>query len=195
MVASVGPSQRQPRVVNALRLMNSEINARHTLAAIRVPTLVLHRVGDEDIVLAEGRSMVERIRGAEMVELPGVDHGWWVDSGQIVREVEPFLQGIWRQASGRGRPTGSWRPSCSRTSPARRRSWPSWATVAGRKVLQQHHELVRRQLLRFSGREIDTAWDGFFASFDGPVERSRVCVSPQTSGVCGWNRSYKLLIT
>lgn len=47
------------------------------------------------IVLAEGRYMVERIPAAEMVELPGVDQGWWVDSGQIVREVEPFLQGIW----------------------------------------------------------------------------------------------------
>jgi pimeloyl-ACP methyl ester carboxylesterase/class 3 adenylate cyclase len=172
-----------PGAVNALRLMNSEIDARHTLAAIRVPTLILHRVGDEDVLLAEGRYMAERIPGSEMVELPGIDHGWWVDSGQIVREVERFLRGI----SNRG----EWdvvdtdrvlatvlftdiAGSTGRLAELGDRRW--------KELLQQHHGLVRRLLVRFSGREIDTAGDGFFASFDGPARAIR-CATAIRDGV------------
>jgi len=163
--------------------MNSGIDARHTLPAIRVPTLVIHRVDDQDTLLAEGRYLAERIPGAEMVELPGIDHGWWVDSGQIVGEVERFLRGIWDQ--------GEWDVvetdrvlatvlftdivgSTARLAELGDRRW--------KELLQQHHALVRRQLVRFSGREIDTAGDGFFASFDGPARAIR-CASAIVAGM------------
>lgn len=163
-----------PGAVHALRAMNRQIDVRHVLPAIRVPTVVLHRVGDEDVVLAEGRYLAEKIPGAEMVELPGVDHGWWVNSAQIATEVERFLRGIWDR--------GEWDLVESEQVLAT----VLFTDVAGstvklaeigdrrwREMLERHHALVRRQLVRFSGREIDTAGDGFFASFDGPARAIR----------------------
>ncbi len=86
-----------PGAARALSLMNSEIDVRHTLSAIAVPTLVLHRDRDEDTLPDEGRYLAERIPGADLVMLPGVDHGWWVDSQQIVGEIERFLTGLWNR--------------------------------------------------------------------------------------------------
>jgi pimeloyl-ACP methyl ester carboxylesterase len=169
-----------PGAVMALSRMNSEIDVRHTLPAIRVPTLVLHRVGDD---IEEGRYLAERIPGAELVELSGNDHGWWVNPTQIANEVEPFLRGIW----GRG----EW----DVVEPDRVLATVLFTDIVGstaklaelgdrrwRELLQQHHALVRRQLVRFSGREIDTAGDGFFASFDGPARAIR-CASAITDAV------------
>ena len=163
-----------PGAIQALRLMNSRIDVRHILPAIRVPTLVLHRVGDEDEQLDQGRYIANRIPGAHLVELPGADHGWWSDPGQIPTEVERFVRDV--------RDRGEWETvesdrvlatvmftdivgSTEMVSELGDRSW--------RDLLQQHHALVRRQLARFSGREIDTAGDGFFASFDGPARAIR----------------------
>lgn len=172
-----------PGAVQALRAMNRQIDVRHVLPAIRVPTLVLHRVGDEDVLLAEGRYLADHIPGAEMVELAGVDHGWWVGSAQIADEVERFLRGIWDR--------GEWDVVESEQVLAT----VLFTDVAGstvklaevgdrrwRELLEQHHALVRRQLARFSGREIDTAGDGFFASFDGPARAIR-CACAIRDGV------------
>jgi pimeloyl-ACP methyl ester carboxylesterase/class 3 adenylate cyclase len=172
-----------PGSIQALRAMNIEIDVRHTLAAVRVPTLVLHRVEDEDTVLAEGRYLADRIPGAEMVELPGLDHGWWVDPMQIVREVEPFLRGIWDRRewdvveTDRVLATVLFTDIVGSTVKLAELGDRGW-----RELLQQHHALVRRQLVRFSGREVDTAGDGFFASFDGPARAIR-CATAITEGV------------
>jgi pimeloyl-ACP methyl ester carboxylesterase/class 3 adenylate cyclase len=172
-----------PGTVAALRQMNTDVDARHTLPAIRVPTLVLHRVDDEDTVVDEGRYIAARIPGAEMIELSGVDHGWWVDAGQIADEVERFLTSIWQR--------GEWNVvetdrvlatvlftdivgSTAKLAEVGDRGW--------RELLGRHHALVRRQLVRFAGREIDTAGDGFFASFDGPARAIR-CARAITDGV------------
>lgn len=172
-----------PGAVNALRAMNRQIDVRHVLGAIRVPTLVLHRVDDEDVVLAEGKYLADHIPGAEMIELPGIDHGWWIDSAQIAAEVERFLRSIWDR--------GEWDVVESEQVLAT----VLFTDVAGstvklaevgdrrwRELLEQHHALVRRQLVRFSGREIDTAGDGFFASFDGPARAIR-CACAIRDGV------------
>jgi class 3 adenylate cyclase/predicted alpha/beta hydrolase len=163
-----------PGAIRALSVMNSEIDVRHTLPAIRVPTLVLNRLDDEDSVLDEARYIAGHVPAAELVELSGVDHGWWVNSQQIVAEIEPFLLGLYKR--------GEWDlvetnrvlatilftdivGSTEKLAEVGDREW--------RDLLQQHHALVRRQLVRFSGREIDTAGDGFFASFDGPARAIR----------------------
>ena len=172
-----------PGAVRTLRTMNSEIDVRHVLPAIRVPTLVLHRVGDEDTYLDEGRYLAARIPGAEIVELPGVDHGWWVGSDQIVDEVESFLRGIWDRGewdlveSERVLATVLFTDLVGSTAKLTELGDRGW-----RDLLQQHHTLVRRQLARFSGREIDTAGDGFFASFDGPARAIR-CARAITESV------------
>jgi len=172
-----------PGALRHLRTWNYDLDVRHVLPAIRVPTLVLHRVDEEDVVLDEARYIADHIPGAELVELPGIDHGWWVNSPQIVAEIEPFLRGIWDR--------GEWDLVESEQVLAT----VLFTDVAGstvklaevgdrrwRELLEQHHALVRRQLARFSGKEVDTAGDGFFASFDGPARAIR-CACAIRDGV------------
>ena len=64
-----------PGAVQALRRMNSQIDVRHVLPAIRVPTLVLHRTEDDVPEIVEGRYIADHVPGAEFVELEGRDHG------------------------------------------------------------------------------------------------------------------------
>jgi pimeloyl-ACP methyl ester carboxylesterase len=71
--------------------MNSTVDVRHVLAEIRSPTLVLHRTGDHDARVDEGRYIAERIPGARFVELPGEDHFVAIDPDQILDQVESFL--------------------------------------------------------------------------------------------------------
>ena len=80
-----------PGAIRALNEMNSLIDVRALLPAIRVPTLVVHRGTDYDVRVEEGRYIAERIRGARFVELPGADHFVGVDPDQILDVVEPFL--------------------------------------------------------------------------------------------------------
>jgi pimeloyl-ACP methyl ester carboxylesterase len=172
-----------PTAVSQLSRMNAEIDVRHVLPAVRVPTLVVHRVGDEDVVLDEGRYLADRIPGAAMVEVDGIDHGWWVNSVQIADAVQPFLEGLWRDDEWEG-----FEPdrvlatvlftdivgSTARLAQLGDRRW--------RELLEEHHRFIRGQLARFSGREVDTAGDGFFATFDGPARAIR-CATAITSGV------------
>jgi class 3 adenylate cyclase len=173
-----------PGAVHTLRLMNSGIDVRHVLPSIRVPTCVIHREKDEDTLIEEGRYVAEHIPDAEFIELRGViDHGWWVDSEQIVEPIRNFLAGLWER--------GDWdvvQPervlatvlftdivgSTARLAETGDRSW--------RELLKRHHALVRRQLVRFAGKEMDTAGDGFFARFDGPARAIR-CACAITNAV------------
>jgi DNA-binding SARP family transcriptional activator/pimeloyl-ACP methyl ester carboxylesterase len=80
-----------PGAARALIAMNSTVDVRHVLAEIRSPTLVLHRTGDHDARVDEGRYIAERIPGARFVELPGEDHFVAIDPDQILDQVESFL--------------------------------------------------------------------------------------------------------
>ncbi|HKS79161.1 MAG TPA: alpha/beta hydrolase, partial [Gaiellaceae bacterium] len=83
-----------PGAAAALLRMNSYIDVRDVLPTIRVPTLVLHRTGDHDVDVAEGRYLASKIPGARFVELPGDDH--WISAGnpdEIAGEIESFLTG------------------------------------------------------------------------------------------------------
>jgi pimeloyl-ACP methyl ester carboxylesterase len=85
-----------PGAAKALILMNSQIDVRGVLSSLRVPTLVLHRRGDHDARLDEGRYIADHIPGARFVELEGEDHVPSIDSDQILDEVEEFLTGARR---------------------------------------------------------------------------------------------------
>jgi class 3 adenylate cyclase/pimeloyl-ACP methyl ester carboxylesterase len=162
-----------PGAVVALRRMNMEIDARHTLAAIRVPTLVLCRVGDGDYP-DQARYIADRIPGAELLELPGEDHGYFVDPEQIAREVKRFLYGIWERGqwdvveADRVLATVLFTDIVGSTEKAAQLGDRAW-----RELLERHHAVIRRQLVRYHGKELDTAGDGFFASFDGPARAIR----------------------
>ena len=97
-----------PGAIKALNEMNSLIDVRALLPAIRVPTLVVHRGTDYDVRVEEGRYIAERIRGARFVELPGADHFVGVDPDQILDVVEPFLAELRRRRAGSARTIACW---------------------------------------------------------------------------------------
>ncbi len=158
-----------PGAARNLILMNSEVDVGSVLPTIRVPTLVLHRAGDRDSRPDEGRYIAGRIPGARFVELPGEDHFLAIGAGEIVDEVERFLTGREPVAEdNRVLATVVFTDIVGSTEKAVELGDASW-----RELLQQHHALIRRELVRFKGRELDTAGDGFFASFDGPARAIR----------------------
>ena len=167
-----------PGAVNQLSKMNVDLDVRHVLPTIRVPTLVLHRTDDDAPPIEEGRYIADRIPGAEFVELPGRDHIWFWDPGQLVDEIEPFLHGIWDRGEWdvveqeRVLATVLFTDIVGSTAKAAELGDRSW-----RDLLERHHAVIRRQLVRFQGTELDTAGDGFFASFDGPARAIRCACS------------------
>jgi hypothetical protein len=176
-------SSASPGAIKAMALMNCEIDASGTLSSIRVPTLALNRTDDEDTPIDSMRYLAGCVPGARFAELPGADHGWWVDSGQIVAELKPFLLGLWKRGEWDMVETDRVLATVLFTDIAN--STAMLAEVGDRNwrgLLGQHHALVRQQLVRYSGREIDTAGDGFFASFDGPARAIR-CARAISDGV------------
>jgi class 3 adenylate cyclase len=159
-----------PRAAAALLRMNTLIDVRDVLPTIAVPTLLLHRVGDLDVSVEESRYIAARIPGARLVELPGDEHV--IAAGEvdaIVDELEEFLTGV-RPApeSDRVLATVVFTDIVGSTDRAVALGDRAW-----RDLLDRHHAIVRRELERYRGREVDTAGDGFLATFDGPARAVR----------------------
>ena len=159
-----------PGAVVSIMRMNGEIDVRHVLPTIRVPTLVVHRIGDRLTSIEQGRYLANNIAGARLVEFPGDDHALAVGNADvIVDEIEMFLTGI-RGGAGADRvlATVLFTDIVGSTERVAQLGDASW-----RQLLGQHHAIVRRELTKFRGREIDTAGDGFLAAFDGPARAVR----------------------
>jgi len=155
-----------PGMLRSLFLLYPQIDVRAVLPSIRVPTLVMHRRGDKVVSVEHGRYLAEHIRDARYVELDGDDHLIHAgDQEAVLEEIEEFLTGV-RHAAGAERVlcTLLFTDIVGSTELAQRLGDDRW-----RSVLAQHEAIVRRHLQRFRGTEIDTAGDGFFASFDGPA--------------------------
>src|SRR5262245_48073428 len=155
-----------PGATRAVMLMNRDIDVRSVLPAVRVPTLILHRTGDRNIRLEHARYMAERIPGARLAELSGEDHVPWVgDSDAVLDEVEEFLTGVRRgPEADRVLATLLFTDIVGATQKAAELGDRGW-----RDLLAEHNAVIRRELARFRGREVDTAGDGFLATFDGPA--------------------------
>jgi pimeloyl-ACP methyl ester carboxylesterase len=163
-----------PGAAAALLRMNSYIDVRSVLPTIRVPTLVLHRTGDRDVQLAEGRYLAARIPGARFVELSGDDHAIAAgDTDALADEIEEFLTGT-RPVPDLDRvlATVLFTDIVGSTERAVELGDRRW-----RDLLGAHDAAVRRELDRFRGREVDTAGDGFLATFDGPARAVRCAIS------------------
>jgi class 3 adenylate cyclase len=154
-----------PGAVCALMRMDADIDVRDILPSVRVPTLVIHRTGDRLTPVGGARYMAAHIPGARFAELPGDDHLLVGDQETILDEMEEFLTGV--------------RPS---PVPDRVLATVLFIDVVGsteravelgdrrwRELLESYYALVRNELSRFRGCEIDTSGDGFFATFDGPA--------------------------
>jgi len=163
-----------PSAVLALTRMNAQIDVRHVLPAIRVPTLVMHRTGDRTLDVRGARYMAETIPGAKFVEFPGDDHLPWVgDQDVILDETEEFLTGVRRGPEpDRVLATVMFVDVVGSTERA--------ATIGDRRwrdLLESYYTVARRELSRHRGRELDTAGDGIFAIFDGPARAVRSATS------------------
>ena len=169
-MASYHRASASPGAAIAIMKMNREIDVRHVLPAIRVPTLVLHRTGELVINIAQARYLAEHIPGAKLVEFAGVDHSFLAgDYAAVLDEVEVFL-------------------TCARHAPEGERVLATvlFVDIAGsteraaalgdrawRGLLDAFYAKVREALRHYRGREIDTAGDGLLAAFDGPARAIR----------------------
>ncbi len=163
-----------PAAYRRIEEMNQSIDVRDILPSVAVPTLVLHRT-DDGLPIAGGRWMAEQIPGATFVELAGHQHiihrGDW---RAVADAVETFLtdvheRGEWEEPeSERVLATVLFTDIVGSTARAAEIGDRAWRDIVG-----EHHRLIRTRLARFRGHEIDTAGDGFFASFDGPARAIR----------------------
>jgi pimeloyl-ACP methyl ester carboxylesterase len=160
-VESFGPGD----AIAYMRL-SFEIDIRGVLPALTTPTLVMHQVGDQVCSVEGGRYLAKHIPGARYVELPGRDHVPWGPEGEaIVAEMQQFLTGD-RTAPEPDRVLATVLftdivDSTRRAVELGDRRW--------KDLLETHHRTVRGEVERFRGRELDSAGDGIFASFDGPA--------------------------
>ena len=160
-----------PGAAVALELMNREINATHALPSIHVPTLVIAKDGDIDFPIEQVRDMASQIAGAKFVELPGREHWPWVgDPDAIVEEVERFVVALGEVEAELDRVLATVlftdvAGSTGKVAELGDRRW--------KELVEEHHRRVRGQLARYRGVEVDTAGDGFFATFDGPARAVR----------------------
>jgi len=163
-----------PGAAAALLRMNTEVDIRHVLPAIAVPTLVLHRTDDREAVVDEGRYIAGRIPDAGFVELAGADHLPWIgETEPMLDEVELFLTGHRADPpADRVLATVMFTDlvgSTERLTDVGDRRWLA--------MLEEHRAAVRRQLDRWRGVEVDTAGDGFLATFDGPARAVRCALA------------------
>jgi class 3 adenylate cyclase len=186
LMASYVRLSASPTTAVKVAEMAHAIDVREGLSTIRAPTLVIHidpaRPTDdadtEDVFtrpIEASRYVAERIPGARLVELtPGDPPVWAVDQSEPLELLREFLTGAWE--------AGAW----EQAEPDRVLATLLFTDLVGstevaaelgdarwRDLVHRHHAFVRQQLVHFRGREIDTAGDGFFASFDGPARAVR----------------------
>jgi class 3 adenylate cyclase len=153
-----------PAMAQALIEASMRADVTSVLPTIQAPTLVLHR-NREIFPIASGRQLAHMIPGARLVELDGEDHAFWVgDVEPVLAELEEFLTGM-RTPEPQDRLLATILftdivGSTQRAGELGDRGWHD--------LLDEHNARVRELLARFDGRELDTAGDGFFASFEGP---------------------------
>jgi class 3 adenylate cyclase len=130
----------------------------------------MHHTGDRDAKLEEGRFLAEHIPGARFVEIQGVDHSWWTeDRDEIIDEIEEILTGNKpAREADRVLATVLFTDIVGSTQGVVDRGDRAWL-----ELLKQHHVLVRKELARFRGREVNTIGDSFIAIFDGPARAIR----------------------
>jgi class 3 adenylate cyclase len=153
----------------ALR-MAIAIDVRHVLPVIRVPTLILQRASNPLVPTSSGRFLNEHITNSKYVELPGADFFLFTHEPHIsLEEIEEFVTGSRPQIDfDRMLATVLFTDIVRSTELLSEMGDRAW-----RQLLDRHHAAIRSALSRFGGREIDTAGDGFLATFDGPARAIR----------------------
>ena len=180
-VAKVERLTATPTAMATFLAMNALIDVRPVLDTIGVPTLVIQRDADQVVDVHNGRYYADHIDRSKYVELPGEDHWWWVgDANAIVEEIEEFITGQ-RHAPDVDRvlKTLLFTDIVASTERASELGDQTW-----RSLLDLHDGMVRSELNRFDGQEVNTTGDGFVACFDGPARAIR-CAQAIISGATG----------
>jgi class 3 adenylate cyclase len=160
-----------PAMARKMLELNTQIDLRGLLPAIRVPTLVLHQRENPLIPIESGRELADLIPGARFVEAGGTDSYCWPAADDPEMDlIEEFITGrAPRRAPRRMLATVLFTDIVDSTDHASRLGDSAW-----RKLFDRHCAIVREQLEQFRGTEIKTMGDGFLATFDGPA-RGVVC--------------------
>lgn len=160
-----GNRAASPSMARAFINKVREGDVRDRLPRIGVPTLILHRDNPGFSPVGHAHYLAEHIAGSHLVELPGEDALYWVgDTGPMLDEIEEFITGI-RGASDAERllTTIVFTDIVGSTERAAALGDYRW-----RDLLDNHDRIVRHELQRFGGREVNTAGDGFVATFSSP---------------------------
>ena len=169
-----------PGAANALARMNLGIDVRPATPAIHVPTLVLARDDDPWYPMEETRWIADQIRGARFVSFPGNDHFFPMgNQDELLDEIEAFVVEVRNEEADLDRvlATVMFTDIVGSTERAAELGDKAWGDL-----VERHHGVVRAMLGRFRGREVDTAGDGFFATFNGPARGVR-CARAITEAV------------
>jgi pimeloyl-ACP methyl ester carboxylesterase len=154
-----------PGGAEAFMRMAFEIDVREIVRSIQVPTLILHSVGDRICHIENGRFLAREIPNAKLVELEGADHLPWFHPDVALSEIQEFLTGHRVSAvPDRVLATVLLTDVVKSSDTAASMGDQRW-----REMLETHNDLVRSELVRFRGREVNTTGDGFIATFDGPA--------------------------
>jgi len=161
-----------PAAAVALTRMNTEIDIRHVLGTVRVPTLVVHRSGDLCLKVQEGRYLADNIPGAKFVELPGIDHLPFVGAqDEILDEIEEFLTGV-RHATGFDRVLATVLVAdvvAAEQSPA--------------DSITRFQQFFRKEVELFKGKWVETTFPQRLATFDGPARAIRAACAVRASAL------------
>jgi class 3 adenylate cyclase len=163
-----------PRTLALMMPLVAEMEVRALPPTVRVPTLVIHHTDDPFIVPARGRYIADHISGAKYVELPGRNLYHWVEPWRpSFQEIYQFLTGHQPEvADDRVLATVLFTDIVDSTRCAAEIGDRDWHAL-----LDAHDAVVRSQLARFRGREVNTSGDGFLAMFDGPQRAIRCAMS------------------
>jgi class 3 adenylate cyclase/pimeloyl-ACP methyl ester carboxylesterase len=159
-----------PATAASVMRMLFELDVREVLPAIKVPTLVVHRLDNPIVTVDQGRYVADQIDGATFVGVPGADYGLAVgDIDAVIDEVEEFLTGSRpAHATDRVLATVLFTDIVDSTPRAVELGDARW-----REVLERHDELARTEVARFGGAIADFTGDGLLASFEGPARAVR----------------------
>lgn len=163
-----------PAAVTALEEMNAQIDTRAILPSIQVPTLVMNYSGDDVANVEAARDLAAHIPGARFMEFPGNNHQPWMkEPARILAEIEEFVTGTHATiATDRFLTTVLFLDIVRSTERAAQLGDTAWLDL-----LATYYAVARKELARYSGREMDTAGDGFLAIFDGPARAIRYALT------------------
>ncbi len=163
-------SSASPSAALDLARMNTEADITDILHTIKVPTLLIYRTGDKDVHIEEGKYIAARITDSKFVELGGEDHLFWAtDTYSVLAEIQEFVTGVRpNKVYDRILSTILFTDIVNSTKQLSIKGDEKWM-----QILEAHNAIVRKEVIKFNGKEIKNTGDGFLLTFDGPSRAIR----------------------